>query len=100
LVGCAEPRVITKTVVIEKPVPVPGKGGETIAVTRQCPPNEGPWRQYCRGFKNKADCNRRNFYYWQGGNRSLCVRVPNCKDKGLKVSCSATGCMDAKSPGP
>jgi hypothetical protein len=62
LLGCTEPRVIVKTVYVEKPVP--GKDGETIVV-RGCPPDEHQWEMYCKGF-DEIECKKKNFLLLAG----------------------------------
>jgi hypothetical protein len=82
LVGCTEPtkpRVIVKTVVIEKPVSV---SGDKHVFNHQCPTDIEKWQEHCKAIKNRDDCNNEDMCIWHGKSQMRCQRM-QCKDNGL-----------------
>src|SRR5262249_50072565 len=76
LASCAEPtkpRVIVKTVVVEKWVKGPCPGCPEPPQPRyRCPQDVARWQDHCWAIKNEHDCNAEQMCEWHGKSHMRC----------------------------
>jgi len=88
LSGCVQaeavkPKVIVKTVIVEKPVTAQSRSPEVIKVyTDKCPP-PAELSKHCNAIGNRTDCDAEQRCQWaEGEQRGPYCRRLHCKPEG------------------